>query len=79
MTKLHASSSRLIAFMGSLVILFIFFGFGTVALYGFATTGTVPATLKDITDYLLAGLTLFAPYTVNKFAKLFESFNPKKS
>lgn len=77
-TRLHASSSRLIAFMGSVVILFLFFGFGTVGLYGFATTGTIPATLKDVTSYLLAGLTLFAPYTVNKFAKLFETFNPKK-
>ncbi|ULA62888.1 MAG: conserved membrane protein of unknown function [Nitrospira sp.] len=77
-TALHASTSRLIAFMGSLALLFIFIGFGTVALYSFAATGAIPPTLKDVTDYLLAGLTLFAPYTVNKFAKLFESLAPKK-
>jgi len=49
-----------------------------VALYSFAQTGTIPANLDKVVDFLLAGLTLFAPYTVNKFSKIFEGFAPKR-
>lgn len=78
-TTLHASSSRLIAFLGSIVILFLFLGFGIVALYDFATTGTLPSSTSSVKDYLLTGLTLFAPYAVNKFSSLFEGLAPKKT
>lgn len=77
-TTLHGSSSRLIAFLGSIVILFLYLGFGLVALYVFATTGTLPASTSGVKDYLLTGLALFAPYAVNKFSSLFEGLAPKK-
>lgn len=73
-----ASSSRLIAFLGSIVILFLFLGFGLVALYDFATMGTLPPSTSSVKDYLLTGLALFAPYAVNKFSSLFEGLTPKK-
>lgn len=78
-TTLHASSSRLIAFLGSIVILFLFLGFGLVAIYDFATTGTLPSSTSSVKDYLLTGLALFAPYAVNKFSSLFEGLAPKKT
>ena len=63
---LCASSSRLIAFIGMLAILFLFLGFGTFAVYGFGKTGTVPAQIGDIVNFLLGGMSLFAPYAINK-------------
>jgi hypothetical protein len=70
-TELAASSSRLIAFMRMLAILFLFLGFGAFILWGFAKTGAMPASAGDITKYLLGGMTLFAPYIVNKFSSVF--------
>lgn len=78
-TTLHASSSRLIAFLGSIVILFLFLGFGMVMIYDFATTGALPSSASSVKDYLLTGLTLFAPYAVNKVSSLFEGLAPKKT
>lgn len=77
-TDLRASSSRLIAFMGMLVILLMFLGFGTFAMYWFAKTGKMPEGMNDVINFLVAGLTLFAPYVVNKFSSLFESLAPKR-
>jgi hypothetical protein len=68
-----ASTSRLIAFMGMLVLILMFVGFGSFALYGFAVSGTLPASIDQVGKFLLAGMTLFAPYAVNKFAGVFES------
>lgn len=70
-TELVASSSRLIAFMGLLAIMFLYLGFGAFILWGFAKTGTIPAAASGVTNYLLGGMTLFAPYVVNKFASVF--------
>jgi hypothetical protein len=78
-TEMRASSSRMIALMGTLVILLMFLGFGSIALYSFANTGTVPDSMDKVVNFLLAGLTLFAPYAVNKFSKIFESLSPRKS
>jgi hypothetical protein len=66
-TVLVASTSRLVALMGMLVIMVIFVGFGTFELWAFAHTGTVPGA-ADILKFLAGGLTLFAPYAVNKVA-----------
>ncbi|MGA1841054.1 MAG: hypothetical protein ACMUIU_10555 [bacterium] len=77
-TELRASSSRLVAFMGMIVILLMFIGFGMFALYSFAVTGNMPASIDKVVHYLLAGLTLFAPYAVNKFSSVFEMLAPKK-
>lgn len=76
-TEMRASASRVIALMGMVVILMMFLGFGTFALYGFAKTGSVPASIDNVVSFLLAGLTLFAPYAVNKFSSLFASLSPK--
>lgn len=70
-TELVASSSRLIAFLGTLAILFLFIGFGVVILWNFAKNGTVPPGTKEAMTFLVGGLTLFAPYVVNKFSSVF--------
>ncbi len=72
------SSSRVIALMGMMAILFMFIGFGVVALYGFAQMGRPPQDLDKVVSYLVAGATLFAPYVVNKFASLFEGLIGKR-
>lgn len=76
--QMRASSSRMIALMGTLVILLMFLGFGAVALFSFANTGTLPDSMDKVVNYLLAGLTLFAPYAVNQFSKIFESLSPRR-
>ncbi len=76
-TKLYPSSSRLVALMGMIVILFMFLAFGSFSLFSFAKTGEMPNSINQVTKFLLAGLTLFAPYAVNKLSKLFEGLAPK--
>ena len=71
-TILVASTSRLIALVGMLAIAALFIGFGTLELWAFAKTGTLFAT-SDILKLLVGGMTLFAPYVVNKFASTFAS------
>jgi len=78
-TELCPSTSRLVAFMGMIVILLMFIGFGSFALYSFAVTGNMPNSIDKVVNFLLAGLTLFAPYAVNKFSSMFESLSPKKT
>ena len=75
---MKASSSRVIALMGMLAILFMFIGFGTFALYGFGKTGKMPESVDDLVKFLAAGMTLFAPYVVNKFASLFQGLTGSK-
>jgi len=69
--QLTASSSRVIAFMGMIGILALFLGFGAFALWWFAKTGKVPEGSGEATTYLLGGMTLFAPYIVNRFSSVF--------
>ena len=76
-TVMSASVSRLIALMGMMVILFIFIGFGVFTLYSFACTGEMPASTDMVIKFLAGGLTLFAPYVVNKFSAIFETLSPK--
>jgi len=78
-SEMRASSSRVIAFMGMIVILWMFLGFGTFAMYAFAKSGDLPDSIDKVVNFLLAGLTLFAPYAVNKVSKMFESLSPKPS
>lgn len=77
-TELRASSSRMIALVGMILILLMFLGFGIFAMYSFAKTGVMPST-DNIVNFLIAGMTLFAPYLVNQFSALFEKLAPKKS
>lgn len=75
---MEASSSRLIALLGSIAILLLYLGFGVFALFDFGLTCTLPATLGTITNFLYAGLALFAPYVANKVSSLFRP-GPKGS
>lgn len=70
--EMHASSSRVIALMGMMAILFLFLGFGVFAIFEFGATGKVPESMERVSTFLTAGLTLFAPYLVNKFASVFK-------
>lgn len=38
----------------------------------------MPDDIDRIVDFLVAGMTLFAPYVVNKFSSLFEGLAPKR-
>ncbi len=77
-TVMRASSSRLIALMGMMAILLMFLGFGSFTLYHFAATGQMPGGTDQMINFLVAGMTLFAPYVVNKFSSLFEGLAPKR-
>lgn len=68
--QMAASTSRLIALIGTMAILFLYVGFGMFALFHFGQTGQVPSSLKDVVSFLVAGLTLFAPYAVNKVSSV---------
>lgn len=70
--QMRASSSRVIALMGMVAILFLFIGFGALALFSLGNTGEVPPSLDKVVNFLVSGMTLFAPYVVNKFASLFQ-------
>ncbi len=80
-SELRASSSRFIALLGLTGILMMYLGFGLVILAGFASTGAIAddATIKNIIYFLVSGVTMFAPYIVNKFASTFDWLAPKKS
>jgi hypothetical protein len=78
MPQMRASSSRLIALMGLFGILLLYIGFGTFTLYYFGTGHGLPKGLDDIVKFLVAGLTMFAPYLINKFSGIFESLAPKR-
>lgn len=71
-TRLVASTSRLIALLGMIAILALFLGFAGIVLWYFGESGTVPPDTTKVIQFLVAGLTLFAPYVVNKFSSLFD-------
>lgn len=77
---LCASSSRFIALIGLVGILMIYLGFGLVILAAFASTGALPThdQFMDIVYLLFAGVTMFAPYIVNKFSSVFDWLKPAK-
>lgn len=77
-TELRASSSRMIAFVGMILILLMFLGFGIFSIYSFAKTGVMPS-IDNIVNFLTAGMTLFAPYLVNQFSAIFEKIAPKRN
>ncbi|MCI5147889.1 MAG: hypothetical protein D3916_00500 [Candidatus Electrothrix sp. MAN1_4] len=76
--KMQPSSSRMVALMGTVAILFLFLSFGAFALFQFAKTGKMPDGIDKVVTFLTAGLTLFAPYVVNKFSKSFEILSPRR-
>lgn len=77
-TVMRASGSRVTALMGTVVILIMYLGFGIFALYSFGANGTLPDdTTKSVIKFLLSGMSLFAPYLVNKFASVFNGLGGK--
>ena len=64
--------------MGMIAILFLFIGFGVFALFSFGSLGSLPGSMNEVVKFLVAGLTLFAPYFVNKFASLFQGISGGK-
>jgi hypothetical protein len=70
-----ASASRLIAFLGLVVILSLFLGVGYYLLWCLFT-GRSTSHLSDITSYFYSGIVLFAPYIINKFSDAFSIFKP---
>ena len=70
-TVMKASSSRLIAFFGTIVIMMLYIGAGLAVLKNVAANGTVPAETEKLTTFFVSGMVLFAPYVVNKFSAIF--------
>ncbi len=71
-TVMLASTSRLIALLGMIVIMALFLGVGTIVIWELAQAGTAPF-LDGVLKYFLAGAGLFIPYSVNQIRSGFES------
>jgi hypothetical protein len=65
-----SSSSRTIAFIGSLVISIVFLGVGYYIVYALFTGAAIKDKVAEIWPYFVAGGTLFAPYAVNQLREL---------
>lgn len=78
LTVMEASSSRLIALVGMVAILFIYVGFGIFSLYTYGLTCQMPASAVAVTTFLYSGLTLFAPYVANKVSGLLQPLRPNQ-
>lgn len=68
-SELRASSSRLIALFGAIVITFVFLGFAAVALYKYTTGQSIPD-VDNLLKFVAGGAALFAPYAVNKLSSI---------
>lgn len=69
--QMRASSSRLIALLGSVAIMMLYIGAGLIVLSAFAAGNGLPKDTEKFTTFFLYGMVLFAPYVVNKFASIF--------
>ena len=72
-TVMKASSSRLIAFFGTIVIMMLYIGAGLAVLKNVAADGTIPQDTEKLTTFFVSGMVLFAPYVVNKFSSIFST------
>ena len=70
---MKASSSRLIAFMGLVVILLLYLGVGAVVLFDLALNLQLPKQMDEVMKFLLSGVVLFAPYAVNQIRSAMDS------
>lgn len=66
-TQMVGSASRLIAFLGMLVILAFFVGVGLWLLWELLSKGVVPTDLDRLLNFFAGGATLFVPYLANQF------------
>ncbi|MDE2183567.1 MAG: hypothetical protein KGJ78_11155 [Alphaproteobacteria bacterium] len=71
-TIMVASSSRLIALLGMIVIMALFLATGTIAIWTYAKTGSA-GNFDGMLKYFLAGASLFVPYSINQIRAGFES------
>lgn len=69
-----ASSSRLIALLGLLVILMMFLGFGYYFLYAAFACNLGTGNVKQVVIFLFSGATMFAPYLANQLQSAFSAF-----
>lgn len=65
-TVLVASSSRLIAVFGMIVILALYLGIGLLVLWSMASTGEAPGGLEALLTFMVGGGSLFVPYLFNQ-------------
>ena len=72
---LVASSSRLIALLGLMVILVIYLGFGYCALWRCFMSQQM-LEIRGLLSFLFGGASMFAPYMVNQLKEAFSSFAP---
>ncbi|MFI4999690.1 MAG: hypothetical protein ACHQK9_07400 [Reyranellales bacterium] len=70
-TRLVASTSRLIALFGLIVLLAMYLAVGAVVIVKFAAGQEVP-NLTDVYHFFLAGAGLFVPYTINQVRSAFD-------
>jgi len=75
--RLVASSSRLIAMLGLLVILILFLAIGSAVVLQLLYTGQTPD-LAGITQYFFGGVALFIPYMANQVKDAIAALGPKK-
>jgi hypothetical protein len=78
-TLLRASSSRLIALMGLIGIFTLFISFGLIFLRNYAQYNALPdeKLIQQLQNFFYMGMTLFAPYLINKFSGVFDFLSPK--
>ena len=65
------SVSRLIALAGLSMLILFYFAFGIISVYHFGRTCEMPRGIDEVTSFLYAGLTFFAPYLATKFSEIF--------
>jgi hypothetical protein len=69
-TVLAGSTSRVIAFIGLIVIMAMFMGFGALIMLKFAACDTcnsdIGSAIESMVKYFLGGAALFVPYGFNQ-------------
>lgn len=72
-TLLVASSSRLIAMVGFVVLVCLFASLGVMLVFSFGATGRVPDDAEKLLKFLAGGAALFVPYLANQLRGAIES------
>lgn len=67
------SSSRLIAFIGLIVLMVTFLTLGAVMIWTLGRTGQI-ISMGNAQDFLWAGMTMFAPYLISQGKEAFKAF-----
>ncbi|KAF0234472.1 MAG: hypothetical protein FD177_853 [Desulfovibrionaceae bacterium] len=67
------SSSRLIAFIGLIVLMVTFLTLGAVMIWTLGRTGQI-ISMENAQNYLLAGMSMFAPYLFNQGKEALKAF-----